>query len=33
MGMVRVSFGMYNNHDEVDLFINALNDNIDNREK
>ena len=33
MGMVRVSFGMYNTHEEVDLFINALNDIIDNREK
>jgi hypothetical protein len=33
MGMVRVSFGMYNTHEEVDLFINALNEIIDNREK
>ena len=33
MGMVRVSFGMYNTYEEVDLFIAALNDIIDNREK
>ena len=33
MGMVRVSFGMYNNQDEVNYFIHALNDIIDNREK
>ena len=31
--MVRVSFGMYNTNEEVDLFIHALNDIIDNREK
>ena len=33
MGMVRVSFGIYNTHDEVDLFIKAITDIIENREK
>ena len=33
MGMVRVSFGMYNTNEEVNLFIDALNNIIDNREK
>ena len=33
MGMVRVSFGIYNIHDEVDLFIKAITDIIENREK
>jgi len=32
MGMVRVSFGIYNKKDEVDYFIKSLQDILDNKE-
>ncbi len=33
MGMVRVSFGLYNTFEDVDYFINALAEIVQNREK
>ena len=33
MGMVRVSFGMYNSHDDVISFIEALDDICQNKDK
>ena len=32
MGMVRVSFGLYNSKKDVDHFINALNDIVTNQD-